>query len=285
MLEKVKICPGCGEMNSTWREHCSKCQTILIDEPITFKDLPSTESSTLNGEGLGRNTSISAVGELDHSTCESGGSKDIDAAISEDPRFKRIVPKLVSQSEFTFSEGQTEVLAIPESDPVRLCAIREAIRIRNGKREVSFYEPIIGDPVVQGRNEIPDARKQILQLAKSKSLLDDPRTSGNLLYAFLTLHGFQEVVDLLIDVKEVGGLSQWHAYQLLYNQNRSSVMLRKSQKGVLWRCPKCRTTLEKREGAAALVIKAGGELVGMVTCGQCGEKYSLQDIYTGKYDI
>lgn len=232
-----------------------------------------------------RSMSTSKLRGADHATSESGEDVGINTATSEDPRFTRIVRKLVSQSEAAFGEGQTEVLAIPEGDPVRLRTIREAIRVRSGRVEVLFYEPIIEDPTVRGGDEILDAREQILRLAQSKSLLDDPRASGNLLSAFLTLHGFQGVVDLAHKVLEVGGLDQFQAYQLLYNQNRSSVMLRKSQGGVLWRCPQCGSTLEKRDGVSAAVLKAGGELAGTVTCGQCGAKYPLHDIYAGKYDV
>lgn len=208
-----------------------------------------------------------------------------DTAILEDPRIGQIVRKLVSPDDTAFGEGLTEVLAIPEGDPSRLLAIRQAISLRSGKCEISFYEPDIDGLTARPGLEMLDARERILSLAERKALLDDPHISGNLMSAFLTLHGFEGVVELAREVEDIGGLGQFQAYQLVYNQNRASVVLRKSQKGALWQCPQCGSTLEKHGGGAAAVLKAGGELMGTVTCGQCGAKYSLGEIYGGKYDV
>jgi hypothetical protein len=153
-------------------------------------------------------------------------------AKSDDPRFDIIVQKLISQNDTIFVEGQDEVLAIPESDPLRLRAIREAIRIRSGRGDVSFYEPNIdglivrdGDAMMDG-DQIIDERALILRFAARKSLLEDPQVSGNLLSAFLALNGFEGVIELAVEVRDIGGLDQFQAYQLLYNQNRSSLLLR-----------------------------------------------------------
>jgi DNA-directed RNA polymerase subunit M/transcription elongation factor TFIIS len=54
---------------------------------------------------------------------------------------------------------------------------------------------------------------------------------------------------------------------------------------MLWRCSQCGTTLEKREGIAMAVFKAGGLLEGNVTCDVCGAKYRMQDVYAGKFDF
>ena len=150
-------------------------------------------------------------------------------AKSDDPRFDRIVQKLVSQNDTIFGEGQTEVLAIPASDPLRLRAIREAIRIRSGKGEISFYEPNVDGLIVRNGEAMMDERALILRLAARKSLLEDPQASGSLLIAFLALNGFEGVVELAHEVRDVGGLDQFQAYQLLYNQNRSSLLLRSPQ--------------------------------------------------------
>ena len=138
-------------------------------------------------------------------------------AKSDDPDFDRMVQKLVSHNDTIFGEGQTEVLAIPASDPLRLRAIREAIRIRSGKGEVSYYEPNVDGLIVRDGDQGMDERALILRLAASKSLLEDPQASGRLLIAFLALNGFEGVVKLAGEVREAGGLDQFQAYQLLYN--------------------------------------------------------------------
>lgn len=156
-------------------------------------------------------------------------------AKSDDPRFDRIVQKLVSQNDTIFGEGQSEVLAIPASDPLRLRAIREAIRIRSGRGDVSFYEPNVDGLIVRDGNAVMDGdqtideRALILRFAARKSLLEDPQESGRLLIAFLALNGFEGVVELAREVRDIGGLDQFQAYQLLYNQNRSSLLLRSPQ--------------------------------------------------------
>ncbi|HLO32176.1 MAG TPA: hypothetical protein VK249_23710 [Anaerolineales bacterium] len=201
-------------------------------------------------------------------------------AKSDDPRFDRIVQKLVSQNDTSFGEGQTEVLAIPTSDPLRLRAIREAIRIRSGKEDVSFYEPNVdglivrdGDALMDG-DQMLDERALILRLAARKSLLEDPQASGSLLITFLAYNGFESVVQLANEVRDVGGVDQSQAYQLLYNQNRSSLLLRRPQNDL----PDYRivTTHEFDEHRAraqrdpARLEETGGQLLS-VKCLFCGQ--------------
>ncbi len=56
-------------------------------------------------------------------------------------------------------------------------------------------------------------------------------------------------------------------------------------KSKFWMCSQCGSKLEKRGGAAMAVFEAGGSLDGTVTCGVCGAKYSLHDVYAGKFDV
>lgn len=53
----------------------------------------------------------------------------------------------------------------------------------------------------------------------------------------------------------------------------------------IWRCPNCGSTLEKHMDKARLLLEAGAEVTGNVTCGICGARYSMQDVYSGKYDV
>ena len=153
---------------------------------------------------------------------------------TEDPRLEPIVKKLVSSDDTIFGEGLSTVLAISESDPLRLHALREAIRRRSRKSEVRFYEPNVGGLTMRDGNEVWDARDRIVLLAKQSSLLADPQASGNLLAAFTTIGGFDGVVNLAYEIREVGGLNQFQAFQLLYNQNRSAVVLRTSRGEKTW---------------------------------------------------
>jgi hypothetical protein len=195
-------------------------------------------------------------------------------AKSDKPPFDRIVQKLVSQNDTIFGEGQSEVLAIPASDPLRLRAIREAIRMRSGKGQISFYEPDVDGLIVRYGDALMDERALILQLAARKSLLDDPQASGNLIMALLALHGFEGVVELAHDVRDVGGSDQFQAYQLLYNQNRSSLLLRSPQ-GEL---PDYRVVTahefddNRAQRDPARLEETRGQLLS-VTCRFCGETF------------
>ena len=51
MPTSVRICPKCGEVNRIWREHCSACQTILIDEPLDYVDVPTARETEGGEEG------------------------------------------------------------------------------------------------------------------------------------------------------------------------------------------------------------------------------------------
>ena len=153
---------------------------------------------------------------------------------ADDSRCERLVRQLTSRDDATFGDGLTEVLAIPDSDALRLRAIREAIRLRSGEEEVAFYEPDVGGLTVRRAEEVSKARDQILALAKERSLLADPEESGGLLAAFTTLGGFDAVVNLAYEIRDVAGFDQFQAFQLLYNQNRSAVVLRTSRGQQTW---------------------------------------------------
>ncbi len=100
----------------------------------------------------------------------------------DDPRIDRIVQKLVSQHDTIFGEGLTEVLAIPASNPVRLRAIREAIRIRSGKGEVSFYEPNVDGLIVRDGDAMMDERALILRTRSEEISAQGPSGIWQLAY-------------------------------------------------------------------------------------------------------
>jgi transcription elongation factor Elf1 len=49
-----------------------------------------------------------------------------------------------------------------------------------------------------------------------------------------------------------------------------------------WKCPKCGAILKK---GLAGVISRYASVSGTATCGECGAKFSQQDVYDGKYDV
>jgi hypothetical protein len=49
-----------------------------------------------------------------------------------------------------------------------------------------------------------------------------------------------------------------------------------------WRCPNCKTILEKSE--AGMYINSNA-MYGTVTCGSCGTQFSAREVYGGSYDV
>ena len=184
----------------------------------------------------------------------------------EDKKFERIVKKLVSQDDTIFGDGLDEALAIPDNNPLRVNILDEAIRLRSGKRNVRFYEPDVGGLTVQDETELANAKDQILLLAKERSLLADPEVSGQVVAAFSATHSFDDVVGLAYEIRDIAGLDQCQVFQMLYNRNRSVVVLQTSEGKKTWtqkrseeisaikKCAVCQETIEE----------------GAITCPKCG---------------
>ncbi len=142
--------------------------------------------------------------------------------MAEEPCADDALRKLLSGVDEVFGEGLTEVEAMG-ANLLALATVREAIRRRAKRRNVRFYEPTAGFTCFDA-DELQHARARIVQLAKSHALLADPEGSGRLLSAFAMAGGFQDIVALAYEVRDAGGASQSHAFQLLYNQNRLAAM-------------------------------------------------------------
>lgn len=52
-----------------------------------------------------------------------------------------------------------------------------------------------------------------------------------------------------------------------------------------WRCPHCKTVLQKGMPHAFNIISPTTDVVGTATCGSCGHGYQQTDVYGGKYDL
>lgn len=165
-----------------------------------------------------------------------GGTETVrtEAATKDRMGFEQLIQKLVSRDDATFGDGLTEVLAIPESDPLRVHILSEAIRHRSGKSNVRFYEPNVGGLTVRTGEELSEAHDELIELAQKGMLLADPKRSGSLISAFMVSHPFEDVVDLCDEIGNVTGLDQFQAFQLLYNQVRTTVKLRTSRGEKTW---------------------------------------------------
>jgi len=68
MPTSVRICPECGEVNRAWREHCSACQAILIDKPVTYMDIPAARETNGDKEGTETKNTTGMKGILEGMT-------------------------------------------------------------------------------------------------------------------------------------------------------------------------------------------------------------------------
>lgn len=132
-----------------------------------------------------------------------------------------LVAKLVSNYEPLFLDGLREAVTSADAgnyDGVK--ALREAIRVRSGKPDVTFYEAGIVSTV--GFDRYTEARPKIVALAARRALLEDPYGAGDLVSAAMFSSAAGDLEDLVRDVFAVGGADQGYAFQLLYNELRST---------------------------------------------------------------
>jgi hypothetical protein len=133
-----------------------------------------------------------------------------------------LVEMLTSDEESIFQAAMSEVVNIADSgDGHGIELIRNAIKIRAGKENVSFYEPGI---VLAKAGRYENARELIVGLARRKALLDDVYHSGDLISAFMfTADPYgEDARGLLSEILSKGGISESHAFQLLFNELRCS---------------------------------------------------------------
>jgi hypothetical protein len=140
-----------------------------------------------------------------------------------------LVQKLISNDDPIFLAGLREAVTRADSgDYEAVKAMREAMTVRSGKPQVSFYEA--GIVITNGADRYIEARPKILDLAKRRALLDDPQHSGNLVSAFVVLSDRDALRSLLHEIYEVGGPSEGYAFQLLFNELRSSARFNASKR-------------------------------------------------------
>jgi hypothetical protein len=129
----------------------------------------------------------------------------------------------MASDEATFLQGLQDAVDLAEAgDPSGVRAMKEAVlrRISGHETDVEFYVPRVA---VRTFEHTSNAGDRILDLAKRHALLQDPKTSGELIVIYTTHHDFSAVEELAYKVASVGGKDEFFAFQLLFNISRSSV--------------------------------------------------------------
>lgn len=138
-----------------------------------------------------------------------------------------LVEMLASDEESVFQAAMNEAVNIADSsDGYGVELMRNAIKIRTGKENVSFYEPGM---VLTKAGRYENARKLIVELARRKALLDDVYHSGDLISAFMFTADpdGEDARGLLSEILSQGGISESHTFQLLFNELRCASRLKK----------------------------------------------------------
>jgi hypothetical protein len=153
----------------------------------------------------------------------------------QDDHLERLVRRLIFyQDEATFLDALREATAlVTKGDDLGVRALSEAICRRCGKRDITFYTPSFGGLTMRSREERREAENRLLELAKSRKLLDDPAATQNLISAALSVSQ-DGLRGLLSTIFVLAGIEQGYDFQLLYNQMHSSVRLRNARGERSW---------------------------------------------------
>ncbi len=147
-------------------------------------------------------------------------------ATKQDDDLNRLVGRLVSyQDESTFLDALREAMALAQKgDDLGVRALNEAIRRRRGMKEVTFFVPH-GGLIMRFGEELLEAEEQLLALAKSGKLLDDPAFTQSVISTALRISQ-DGLSSLLRKIFSLAGSEQGYDFQLLFNQMQSSINLR-----------------------------------------------------------
>ncbi len=150
-------------------------------------------------------------------------------ATKQDDDLNRLVGRLVSyQDESTVLDALREAMALAQKgDDLGVRSLNEAIRRRRGMKEVTFFVPH-GGLIMRFGEELQEAEEQLLAMAKSGKLLDDPAFTQSLISTALRIS--QDGLSVLLrKIFSLAGSEQGYDFQLLFNQMQSSINLRDSR--------------------------------------------------------
>ena len=152
----------------------------------------------------------------------------------KDP-LERLVRRLIFyQDEAVFLDALREATALAaQGDDLGVRALSEAIRRRCGNRDITFYSPPVGGLTMRSFEEVMQAEERLLELAKSRQLLEDPAATQNLKSAALT-SSQDGLRGLLTNIFVLAGTEQAYDFQLLFNQIHSSIKLRHARGERSW---------------------------------------------------
>jgi len=147
----------------------------------------------------------------------------------------RIAELLTSNDEAEFVPALTGAVRYgPMGSDVGVRAMEEAMRRRAHDRAIQFAAPEMGTITARDGASVADVPGNLVDLARQKALLRDPRVSQDLLSACLSYHGEEAVRATLMQVLEVGGPEQFFSFQLLYNHQMQAVKLADALGGRTW---------------------------------------------------
>ena len=105
-----------------------------------------------------------------------------------------IAARLASNDDSTFLSAMNEAIGYtPKGIDIGLRAMEEAMRCRAGNHSIGFTDPKLGALRVRDSATAAQAPEMLVELAKSRALLREPRISQDVMSACLSYHGFGAV--------------------------------------------------------------------------------------------
>lgn len=126
----------------------------------------------------------------------------------------RLVAKLTSNHKRRFLAGLSEAVRKADAgDYEGIKAMREALRIRSGKKDITLYETETA--AGRGAGLYLGVRTKILELVKTHALLNCPELTGDLISTAMRT---DETEGLLDEIFKIGKPSDGYVFQLFYNE-------------------------------------------------------------------
>lgn len=110
-------------------------------------------------------------------------------------------------------------------NPLGCAALDVAILIKSHGKE-GRYAPGVRVHSIGPAEVLQSAMQSILEMARGRSLLHDPRTSGDLIAQFMTFAGPEAQEQLMLDILSAGGDESLHAFQLLGTDLQATASLK-----------------------------------------------------------
>lgn len=147
----------------------------------------------------------------------------------------RLAGDMASNDEATFIAALSAAVRYgPLGSDHGVRAMEEAMRRRANDHGIGFAEPTLGGLTARDGESIAEAPSKLVELARERALLRDPRVAQDLMSACLSYHGEGGVRNTLMQALEAGGPDQFFNFQLLYNHQQQAVKLAHARGGRTW---------------------------------------------------